>query len=185
MSQYKRKQFWVDSPLQLQMLGYSLVLVAASLLLVTFSVLHGLQSASAESRQIFHSLDWVRDAIRTPLVVSSLIAILASGLVTLIWSHRFAGPLRVLSAAMARIKAGNLAGAVRVRTTDTHQELVKEFAEMQDGLRAIAEKDKKRAHDAAKSLHDALEHLAKDHPARKAVEAAHHEIRHVAGDYHL
>lgn len=175
----------MDSPLQLQMLGYTLVLVTASLLLVAFSVLHGLEAASEETKQIFHSLEWVRDAIRTPLIVSSLIAILASGLVTLIWSHRFAGPLRVLSAAMARVKEGNLTGAVRVRATDTHQELVREFSAMQDGLRAIAQKDRKHAHDAAKRLHEALEHLAKDHPARHAVEQASHDLKRVAADYQL
>ena len=102
MSQYKRKQFWVDASVQLQMLGYVLALVVATLLLVSFSVIRGQTQASSESRQIVHSLDWVRETLRGPLAISSCLSILAAGLLTLIWSHRFAGPLRVLSAAMSR-----------------------------------------------------------------------------------
>ena len=65
MSLYKRKKFWVDTPLQLQMLGYVLALVTASLLLVSFSVLRGLTQASTQSRQIFQILEitFVNDAV--------------------------------------------------------------------------------------------------------------------------
>lgn len=155
MTYQKRKQFWVDSPLQLQMMGYVLFLVAASLLLVIFSVLRGLSAASAQSRQIFHSLEWVRETMVAPLLLASTLAILASAVVALIWSHRFAGPLRVLSAGFSRLKQLNLSTAVRVRDTDSHQELVKEFAESQERIRAALAAEKEKLHEAAKQLeHD-------------------------------
>jgi methyl-accepting chemotaxis protein len=169
---HKRKQFWIDAPLQLQMLAYVVVLVIASLALVTFSILRGLTSASADSKQIFHSLDWVLDAISGPLLVSSALSILAAGVLTLIWSHRFAGPLRVLSAGINRIKHGNLTVPVRIRATDTHQELAKEFQSMQEGLRKIVVKDRERLDELSKKLHELagkhgdhkseLEHVAKE-----------------------
>lgn len=155
MTYQKRKQFWVDSPLQLQMLGYVLFLVAASLLLVIFSVLRGLSAASAQSRQIFHSLDWVRDTMFAPLLLSSILAILASAVVALIWSHRFAGPLRVLSAGFSRLRQLNLSTPVKVRDTDAHQDLVREFAESQENLRAALAAEREKLHEAAKALeHD-------------------------------
>jgi len=155
-SHYKRTQFWIDAPLQMQMVGYVLAVLIASLTLVVFSILRGLKTASIDSKQIFHSLDWVLDAISGPLAISLTLSIIAAGLLTLIWSHRFAGPLRVLSAGINRIKHGNLSVPVRIRMTDTHQELAKEFAQMQDGLRKLIGKDRAKAEELAKRLH----HLA-------------------------
>lgn len=152
---HKRKQFWVDPPLQLQMLAVVMALVVCSLALVSFSVIYGLKEASEHSRQIFHSIEWVGDTIRPPLLLSSAISLLASALITLIWSHRFAGPLRVLSAAMGRLKNGNLSVPVRIRKMDTHQELVREFSVMQESLRALVEEDRRKAEELAKKLEEA------------------------------
>ena len=154
-SVHKRKQFWVDPPLQLQMLAVVVSLVVASLVLVSFSVVYGLREASEDARLLVHSMDWVSDTMRAPLLLSSAISLLASGLITLVWSHRFAGPLRVLSAAMARVRNGNLAVPVRIRKLDTHQDLVKEFAAMQDALRQLVEADRAQAEALAKKLEEA------------------------------
>lgn len=183
MAFHKRKQFWVDAPLQLQMLGYVLVLVAASLGLVSFSILRGLSQASAQTRQIFHSLDWVRETMRGPMIVSSCLSILAAGLLTLIWSHRFAGPLRVLSAGMSRVKHGNLSVPTKVRATDTHQELVKEFAQMQDGLRHMLAEDRERLNKAIAALSAAADKAHGDDAKR--LHAAVDDLKVVANRYHL
>ena len=82
---YKRQQYWVDAPLQLQMVGFVLILVAASLLLTSFSVYRGIHEASVQSRQIFHSLEWITTALRAPLLLASAISLLACGLLTLFW----------------------------------------------------------------------------------------------------
>ncbi|HEX4046413.1 MAG TPA: hypothetical protein VH309_01185 [Elusimicrobiota bacterium] len=144
---YKRQQYWVDAPLQLQMVGYVLVLISASLGLTALSVWRGVQEASFESHQIFHSLEWINGALRAPLILASAISLLAGGLLTLFWSHRFAGPLRVLSAGISRVRHGNLAVPVRVRLTDAHQELAAEFQKMQEELGKMLAAD--RAHVAA------------------------------------
>jgi nitrogen fixation/metabolism regulation signal transduction histidine kinase len=144
---YKRKQYWVDAPLQLQMVGYVLVVLSTALGLTALSVWRGVQEASLDSHQIFHSLEWINGAMRAPLIIASAISLLAGGLLTLFWSHRFAGPLRVISAGIARVRHGNLAVPVRVRLTDAHQELAAEFQKMQEELAKMIADD--RAHVAA------------------------------------
>jgi len=149
---YKRQQYWVDAPLQLQMVGFVLILISASLLLTAFSVFRGVQEASYASRQIFHSLEWIQTALRAPLLLASAISLLAGGLLTLFWSHRFAGPLRVLSAGIARMRHGNLAVPVKVRTTDAHQELAAEFQKMQEELAKMIAADRARVATAVAAL---------------------------------
>ena len=144
---FKRQQYWVDAPLQIQMVGYVLVLISASLGLTALSVWRGVQEASFESHQIFHSLEWINAALRAPLILASAISLLAGGLLTLFWSHRFAGPLRVISAGIARVRHGNLSVPVRVRVTDAHQEFAGEFQRMQEELGKMIAAD--RAHIAA------------------------------------
>ena len=184
MTVHKRKQFWVDAPLQFQMLAYVLALVTASLLIVSFSMLHGLREASAESRQIFHSLDWVQQNLRGPMLLSASLCILASGLLTLLWSHRFAGPLRVLSAAVSRVSQGNLSAPVRVRATDAHQELVREFSEMQRSLHVLVDKDRKIAEAVSRKLHKVLGEMPAG-DARRELEGVCEELRGVASGFQL
>jgi methyl-accepting chemotaxis protein len=172
---YKRQQYWVDAPLQIQMVGYVLILISASLLLTAFSVFKGVQEASISSHQIFHDLEWINEALRSPLILASAISLLAGGLLTLFWSHRFAGPLRVLSAGIARVRHGNLAVPVRVRTTDAHQELAAEFQKMQDALKEMIAADRTRV--AA-----AIEALEGDEPdVAKALD----ELKNACTQYHL
>lgn len=172
---YKRQQYWVDAPLQLQMVGYVLILISASLLLTAFSVYRGIQESSIQSRQIFHSLEWIKDALRAPLMLASAISLLSGGLLTLFWSHRFAGPLRVISAGIARIRHGNLAIPVRVRDTDAHQELAAEFQKMQDELKKMIEADRVRVTAAIAALEES------DPDVAKALD----ELKQTCASYHL
>ncbi|MEK7234737.1 MAG: hypothetical protein AAB268_13050 [Elusimicrobiota bacterium] len=177
---YKRQQYWVDAPLQLQMVGFVVLLISASLLLTAFSVFRGVQEASISSRQIFHSLEWIKDALRAPLLIASAISLLAGGLITLFWSHRFAGPLRVISAGIARIRHGNLAVTVRVRTTDAHQAFAHEFQLMQDELRKMIAQDRAHVVEAVALL----EEVERDKPSDEIGQALDH-LRQACAKYHL
>ena len=182
---YKRQQYWVDAPLQIQMVGFVVLLISASLLLTAFSVFRGVQEASAASRQIFHSLEWIKAALRAPLLLASAISLLVGGLLTLFWSHRFAGPLRVISAAVARMRHGNLAVPIRVRATDAHQKFAHEFQLMQEELRKMIEADRARVAEAAAALKEADEALPSGHAAKDAIAKARHELRSACAQYHL
>ena len=185
MTNQKRRQFWIDPPLQLQMVATVLLLVVASIFLVTYSVFHGLAEASQASHQVFHSLDWVWDTIRGPIIVSSLIAVLASALIALIWSHRYAGPLRVLSAAVTRIGHGNLSVPVRIRNFDTHQDIVHDFAQAQERLRERLGADLRGLHSAGARLQAALPELSDAQEAQRSAESLLKEIASVASHYQL
>ncbi len=181
----KRKHFWIDPPLQIQMIGTTIILVAASLVLVSFSLLKGFEVASRQSHQIFHSLDWVRETARRPLFLSSLISLLATAIVTLVWSHRYAGPLRVLSAAMHRIRQNNLAVPVRIRQTDSHQELVREFSEMQDHLRDRLGGDHKKIGLALEKIEEAAQRLPQNDPAKADLSSASDLLKEIPNQYRL
>ena len=182
---FKREQYWVDSPVQLQMVGFVLVLVSASLLLTAFSVFRGVQESSIQSRQIFHSLEWIKDALRAPLLLASAISLLGSGLLTLFWSHRFAGPLRVVAAGIARVRHGNLAVPVRVRTTDAHQDFAAEFQKMQDELRRMIEIDRTHVASAVASLESAEKALEEGREADDDIAKALAELRRTCTQFHL
>lgn len=99
-----RHQYWVDAPLQIQMVGFVVLMISTTLLLTAFSVFRGVQEASTSSRQIFHSIEWIKAALRAPLLLASTISLAVGALVTLCWSRRFAGPLRkMIEADRARI----------------------------------------------------------------------------------
>ncbi len=174
---YKRQQYWVDAPLQLQMVGFVLLLISASLLLTAFSVFRGVQESSISSRQIFHSLEWIKATLRAPLLLASAISLLAGGLVTLFWSHRFAGPLRVISAGIGRVRHGNLAVPVRVRTTDAHQEFAREFQLMQDELRKMIQTDREHVSEAIA--------LLEKHKESGEISRALDHLRQACSKYHL
>ncbi|MBI5623191.1 MAG: methyl-accepting chemotaxis protein [Elusimicrobia bacterium] len=185
MTSKKRRRFWIDPPVQAHMLLTVLVLVTASVLLVSYSMLRGLENAFVQSGQLFHPMGWCAQKMRLPMALSMTIAILASGLISLVWSHRFAGPLRVLAAAIERLKAGDLTGAIRVRDNDALKEIVDEFSEMQGALRSRVASDRALAEGAAAKLSQALEGLGQDHPARPRLEDAAREIKDICKGYRL
>lgn len=185
MTSKKRRQFWIDPPVQSQILVTVLVLVTGSVLLVAYSLARGLEAASTQSGQMFHSLDWFAQSMRMPLVVSAAVAVLASGLIALVWSHRFAGPLRVLAAAMERLKNGDFVAAVSVRDNDTLKEIVDDFADMQAALRGKLHADRDRARKAAARLAEIAAGLQQDHPARQELEGLSQEVKQVLAQYRL
>jgi nitrogen fixation/metabolism regulation signal transduction histidine kinase len=185
MESQKRRQFWIDPPLQFQMAATVLLLVLASIFLVAYSVIQGLNEAAQSTHQVFHSLDWVRQTIRGPIIISSLIAVAASALIALIWSHRYAGPLRVLSAAVARIGNGNLSVPVRIRKLDTHQDLVGGFAQAQERLRQRLDADLRGLQAAAGRLQAALPELEGKKEALPSAQALIKEIEAAASHYQL
>jgi len=185
MTNQKRRRFWIDPPLQIQMLAMTLFLVAGSLFLVDYSVFHSLQEASQRSHQVFNSIDWVMETIRGPLAISAAISLLASVLIALIWSHRFAGPLRVLAAAMARLGHCNFSVPVRIRRFDTHQELVGEFSQMQHRLQERLAADMKAVASASARLKAALPDIPEANGARQAVQAVAAELESLPARYQL
>ncbi|MDD5655926.1 MAG: hypothetical protein PHF00_01560 [Elusimicrobia bacterium] len=161
----------MDPSLQFHLLSVVLTLVLGSVALVSYSVMRGVEEAALSSQELFHSLEWTRQAMRGPLIISGAIAVLASALVALVWSHRFAGPLRVLSGALERLAQGNFSVPIRVRRSDAHHELVGDFAAMQESLRGRLEADLRALAEASRRLREARDRI-QDQEARQAADAA-------------
>ncbi|MFA6318149.1 MAG: methyl-accepting chemotaxis protein [Elusimicrobiota bacterium] len=185
MTSKKRRRFWIDPPVQAHMLLTVLVLVTASVLLVSYSMVRGLESAFAQSGQLFHPMSWCGQKMRLPMALSMTISILASGIIALVWSHRFAGPLRVLAAAIERLKAGDLTGTIRVRDNDALKEIVDDFSEMQASLRRRLAADRAKAEAAAAKAAAAAGKLGNDHPAAAELEAVIRDIKELCTGYRL
>jgi len=185
MTSQKRRRFWIDPQLQLHMLATVMILVLGSISLVAYSIFRGLEEAALSTHQVFHSLDWVRDALRGPMLVSAAISVLACALIALVWSHRFAGPLRVLSAAIGRLAQGDFSVPVRIRKSDTHQELVQEFAQMQERLRERLGADLSALESAAARLKAVLPHLPEDHGARQSAQTLIEKLESIVSHYRL
>jgi nitrogen fixation/metabolism regulation signal transduction histidine kinase len=130
-----------------------------------------------------HNIDWIKQAMRAPLLLASVICLIASGLLTLFWSHRFAGPLRVLSAGIGRVRHGNFAMPVRVRDTDAHQDLVREFSLMQDELRKKIGEDRAKVAEAIEILEAAESEASGE--TKAAVSKALDSLRGACASYHL
>jgi len=97
--------------------------------------------------------------------------------VALLWSHRLAGPLRVLSAAFGRMAQADLSTPARIRATDTHQELVREFAQAQKNVRDLIEEDRRKLQRAASRLRGAA--------SQGELEAAAKELEAVLSEFKL
>jgi nitrogen fixation/metabolism regulation signal transduction histidine kinase len=167
----QRRKFWVDPPLQIHLVTVVLALVCGSVALMSYSVIHGLAEASEATHELFHSREWMLQAARGPLAIGGAISILASALLALAWSHRFAGPLRVLSGAMERLSQGDFSTPVRIRSSDTHHELVEEFGRMQAGLRYRLEGDILALTESSARLAECLDGLAQNPAAHEAAQA--------------
>ncbi|MBI4677115.1 MAG: methyl-accepting chemotaxis protein [Elusimicrobia bacterium] len=185
MTSKKRRQFWIDPPVQAHMLLTVLVLVTASVLLVSYSMARGLEAAFSQSGQLFHPMGWCAQKLRLPMALSMAVAILASGLVALVWSHRFAGPLRVLAAAIERLKDGDFSVGVRVRDNDTLKEIVDEFSQMQQALAAKIASARGKAAILGGRLAELAAELPEGHPARPQLETISREIKEIWTEYRL
>ncbi len=182
---HKRKRFWIDPPVQVQVMATVLLLVAGSLFLVTYSIRRGLEAASLQSKEVFHSLDWIESAMNAPILVSVSVSLLASALIAMVWSHRLAGPLRVLAAAMHRVKAGDFSVPVRVRESDSLSDFVSDFAQMHDGLKAMVAEDRARLTAAAAELDSVADSLNNVAPPPEKLRRIAQEIRGAGARYEL
>ncbi len=135
----------MDGGFQGEILAVILLLVLATLAIAGVSVVKGLGEAASRSSVTYHSIDWTLKEIRGPLALAWVIAILAAGLAGLLWSHRLAAPLRVLSAAFERLGEGRFAGSLRVRSTDAHRALIDEFSRMESRLHTMLSEERVRA----------------------------------------
>lgn len=132
---YKRSNYFIDKDFQTKfILKFSLLVIGGGLL--TIGVLYFLAMRST-SVSIVNSRVVVRTTadfilpvlIQTVAVVTILIGLAAAG-VTLLVSHKIAGPLYRFKKVMEELEGGNLASEFRIRHLDQLQNLAGAFNSM-------------------------------------------------------
>lgn len=181
----KRKQFWIDPTSQLKVLAFVLGLLTASLLLCFVSMDRGLEQAAIETQRNYFPIDWARAALRAPFVFSSAIILLGGAMITLLWSHRFIGPILVITAGLRRIQEGNLKVEVRIRDTDELRDTVGDFEAMQAALRRQVGEDRERLSALQNRLAQVAGKLDGDAAARRELDAIREELKQVTGFFQL
>ena len=127
----------------------------------------------------------VQGIVRAPIILSGSISLLAAGLIALVWSHRYAGPLRVLSAGILRLKRLDFSAPVRVRKLDMHQDLIAEFAEMQAQLKGALESDRKKLEAASGRLRALAAQASEKKENREELESLAAELKTLSSRYQL
>lgn len=167
------------------MLVFVLTLVIGSLLVASVSAHRGLQAASIRSGHLFHSLDWIITALRLPLATAVAFCVLSSAVLTVFWSHRFAGPLRVLTAAMAKLSEGDFTSALRIRRWDALSVLAEDFLRMQEGLKAIVAADHKNSLEISRRLTHLSHTIPEDHPSYAEIQQLAHDVKAIGSRYQI
>ena len=181
----KRRHFWIDAPAQLSIMAFVLGLLTAGLILSFLSMDRGLAQAAQETQRLYIPVDWARQALRGPFVLSSAIILLGSSILTLLWSHRVVGPLLVLTAGLRRMRDGNLKTEMKVRDTDSLKETVEDLAEMQASLRRHVEEDRERVAALDQRLGQLAHRLAHDGGSKHELSSIQEELRKVTSFFQL
>ena len=133
-----RRQFWIDTPLQLRILFFVLTLIAVSLLLAYLAASRGLEQAASQADRAFVSVSWAESAMRLPFAIAAATALIAGALITFVWAHRIVGPLMVLTAGLKRLADGDLSRGLELRDSDLRWETTEQFERLRSSLRAQA-----------------------------------------------
>lgn len=158
----KRKELTTYPHLQAKWVGLTLGLVALGTILVFVSIDLTLARTIETEPEAFFSAEAVRERIRTPFYIASLVSLIAAGAVALLQLHGLLGPIKALEGALNRIRHGNLKEPFYVRQTDDLKDLASLVRAMQEGLRGAVLKDREKAIALKKVLDDALEKVPHD-----------------------
>ncbi|MBI3549425.1 MAG: methyl-accepting chemotaxis protein [Elusimicrobia bacterium] len=181
----KRKKFWIDPPIQTRMLRFVVGMMAVSLLVAYFSMDRGLEQAAAQSERAFISVGWARDALLAPFYVAFFTTLLAGVVMTVLWSHKYIGPLMVLTAGIRRIREGDLTGEEKTRDTDELVGLVQDFISMRDALRRKANHDRQAVSRVEERLETIVSKAKSGDSLRDEVQAIRHELKTLGSFYKL
>jgi len=122
-------------------LKFCTVIIFSALTIAVIVYLLSLSSTTTVFENSRLTLKSTADFILPLLILSSLVAIIAAGsitiIITLFISHRIAGPLYRLEKDIAEVNSGNLKVEIHVRQKDELQELAKSLNQMIRTIRTM------------------------------------------------
>lgn len=179
----RRRNYFIDKKFQSQfILNFCLIILCASLLIGTcmYALNKETTTVAFENLRVVvkTTADFILPITIQVLVVVTIVAALTAIVMALFTSHRIAGPLFNIKREIGKMRAGNLASKIRIRTTDQLQALAKEC----DGLREMVHDSLSMAKDKLKEIDVALEKTA-DSDEKKRIKEAIDAIREEFGHY--
>lgn len=148
----KRRQYYINKGFQTRfILRFFLILVLGGVVTVGLTLVNTqdtLTSTYVDSKLVIQStsLAIMPSVIFTVLITTGILCVVAV-LVTLLASHKIAGPIYRFEKDIAQVAEGNLRHRIRIRKNDQFQELAVSLNRMIDGLslRISAVKDEAEA----------------------------------------
>jgi len=136
----KRKNYFIDKDFQTRfILKFCLLVVLAGLITIGILYFVGKKSTTVsiiDSRVLVRSTaDFLLPVLIQTLLVVMIISGLATILVTLLFSHKIAGPLYRFKKAIEEVKLGNLSTNFNIRNYDQFKGLSEEVNEMINKMR--------------------------------------------------
>lgn len=167
------------------MMVFVMTMVVGSLILTSVSVQRGLQEASARSGHLFHSIDWIIEALRLPLTAAAAFCAAASAVLTLLWSHRFAGPLRVINEAMSKISQGDLTSPLKIRRWDALRSTAEDLLIMQESLKSLHKSERDKALELSSRMVSLSKSLPENHSSRSELQQLAHDVKDLGSRYQI
>ncbi|MBI4052232.1 MAG: hypothetical protein HY400_06975 [Elusimicrobia bacterium] len=131
-----RKRFWINVPLQLNIVYFVSILLAITAVILFLTVNKSMIQISDKTHQIFLPIETIRRAIQLPYLFSGFICLLAAAVLTLLWSHRFVGPLKVIENALKNLSDGKYDFEIRSRETDALKDIIQLLKKVQEILKS-------------------------------------------------
>ncbi|MFA7677427.1 MAG: methyl-accepting chemotaxis protein [Candidatus Omnitrophota bacterium] len=146
---YKRRQYFIDRSFQTKfILRFCLVVIASALIiggLVLFLSRNSTTVAIENTEVVVKgTADFILPVVVSTTLMVTLLSAIAVSLITLVTSHKIAGPLFRLKREIDFLKEGDLRRNFNIRSKDQLQNLSKSLNQMCEALRQrdIALKDK-------------------------------------------
>lgn len=136
----KRRNYFIDRSFQSKfIIKFCLIVIAASLMtgVLTYYFNTGTTTVAFENLKVVvkSTADFILPTIFFIIIIVTVFVGIATIIVTLLTSHKIAGPLYRLKAELEKMKSGNFSSPVRIRTKDQLQRIASEFDELRIELK--------------------------------------------------
>lgn len=135
MTKNRRKQLIVNKPFQYKLMGYLAMLATG--ITAAFAIALGFSRAVVHrsvAQSVAGSGPSLMDMLWLPILVTLILAIIASLFIGLYYSHRIAGPLFNLKRVLNQIENGLIDRPMSIRSKDELHDVQDAVNEMLDGL---------------------------------------------------
>jgi len=172
----RRRNYFIDRSFQSKfIIKFCLLVVIASVLTWASLYYFSRQTTTVAFEHlkvvVKSTADFIMPIMLGTLIIVTLLAAAATIIVTLLTSHKIAGPLYRLKIELDKMKNGDFSSPVRVRTKDQLQNIASNFEEMRLNLKNSVKALKENWHSLNANLRK-LRDTAQDASEKRQIEEA-------------